>query len=312
MSETPGAPRVCVVVPFYNVQRYLPRCLESIAAQDLPDFQAVLVDDGSSDGSYEIAAAFAAKDRRFSVIRQPNQGQGVARNTGLAACAAPYVCFLDSDDRVQPDYLSRMLTAMEREDADIVVCAYLVHMRCGLRYRSPLSLGLPRSMPREDALRHILRDARIKSFCWNKLFRRSLFESPPLSFESMYFEDVSAMPRLFWRARRVAVIQDKLYHYIKRPGSLMSTGHALRVRHAQDAMTTVRDFLLENQLYEAYRKDYRFCCLHFAIATSYVRLTTCLRSREAQPFRKTAETFRTIWRLGAPLTTSTPRTTEKP
>ena len=106
-------PRISVVVPIYNVEEFLEPCLESLAAQTAGDFEAVLVDDGSTDSSGALAKAFARRDARFRVITQPNGGLSKARNTGLDATRSEFLHFLDSDDLLPPDAHELLLGALD-------------------------------------------------------------------------------------------------------------------------------------------------------------------------------------------------------
>ena len=97
-------PKVSVIVPIYNVEAYLPRCLDSLRRQTLSHIEIILIDDGSSDGCGEIAARYAREDGRFRVIHQANAGLSAARNRGIELASAPYLMFVDSDDWVEPDF----------------------------------------------------------------------------------------------------------------------------------------------------------------------------------------------------------------
>lgn len=237
------SPEIDVIVPFYNVEAYLTRCLDSILRQRFANFALYLVDDGSTDGSSAIAEAYAARDARVRLFRQPNAGQGSARNAGLDRGSAPFVCFVDSDDYVEDSFLLRLHAALTMEEADIAICAYTVHTRTGIGYHSPLTRWVPPVMRREEALDLAIRDSSIKSFCWNKMFRRYLFEHPPLRFGSSYFEDVVMSPQLFSRASKAVQLRERLYHYCKRSGSLMSTQPERRIADAHFAISEVRAFL---------------------------------------------------------------------
>ena len=115
-----SAPRISVVVPVYNVEDYLAWCLDSLLAQDLPSFEAILVNDGSPDGSRAIAQRYADADARFKIVDKENGGLSSARNAGIAAAKAPIVAFLDSDDRFTPDACRVIVEAFERTHADVV------------------------------------------------------------------------------------------------------------------------------------------------------------------------------------------------
>ena len=115
-----ATPKISVVVPIYNVEEYLAWCLDSLLAQDMPDWEGVLVNDGSPDGSRDIAAAYCEKDARFTLVDKPNGGLSSARNAGIAASTAPIVAFLDSDDRLTPDACRVIVDAFEREGCDVL------------------------------------------------------------------------------------------------------------------------------------------------------------------------------------------------
>src|SRR5204863_120826 len=114
----PMPPRISVVVPIYNVEAYLEPCLESLAAQTHTDFEAVLVDDGSTDGSAAIAEAFAQRDPRFRLVRQPNGGLSRARNTGIDHAKGEFLAFLDSDDMLPPNAYELLLGALDSTGSD--------------------------------------------------------------------------------------------------------------------------------------------------------------------------------------------------
>lgn len=117
-------PEVSVVVPIYNVAEYLPKCIESILAQTYPDYELILVNDGSKDNSPEIAEEYAKKDPRIKVIHKPNGGLSDARNEGMKYATGKYVSFIDSDDFIEPDMLEKCVNAMHADDADMVIFDY--------------------------------------------------------------------------------------------------------------------------------------------------------------------------------------------
>ena len=117
-------PKATVVVPVYNVENYLIKCVDSILAQTEPDFELLLVDDGSTDGSGGLCDKLAERDGRVRVIHQENQGLGGARNTGIQAAVGDWLLLVDSDDWIEPQTLEKALEAGLREEADLVVFGY--------------------------------------------------------------------------------------------------------------------------------------------------------------------------------------------
>ena len=115
---------ISLVMPVYNVEKYLKRALESVQTQTFKNFELIIVNDGSTDGSKAIAESFCEKNENFILINQENQGPSVARNTGLKVCKGDYIGFMDSDDYLEPEFLESLYTAATENDADIACCNF--------------------------------------------------------------------------------------------------------------------------------------------------------------------------------------------
>ena len=249
---------VSVVVPIYNTAAYLTECLSSIASQSFPDFEVWMIDDGSTDQSGEIAQAFAEQDSRFHLIHQENRGLSGARNAGILMCSGEYLSFVDSDDRVDSNYLLRLYETAEKEKADIVCCNFSQYFprsgrlkRCLIQKPAGIYDGI-------SATRSLVHDVLLRSYVWNKLWRRRLFTDHNIRFLSMRYEDMVIGPQLFSFASRVVVIPDVLYYYTQRWGSL-----SLQVDEAglNDYVRTYgleRCFFEEQGLYGQYKVSLRF------------------------------------------------------
>ncbi len=205
-------PAVSVIVPFYNVEAYLADCLDSILGQAFTDFEVLLVDDGSPDGSRVIAQQYARRDPRVRLLTRPNGGLGAARNTGVRAARGKFLTFVDSDDLLPPDALVRLVETARRTGSDMVVGA--VERFDTARTWTPDWVVEIQSEPRdriaiEDFL-PLLRNL----YTWNKLFRRDFWERQALWFrEGVAYEDQPIITQLFARAGSVDVIPDVVYRY---------------------------------------------------------------------------------------------------
>lgn len=146
IQQTMPSPLISVIVPIYNMESLLPRCLDSLAAQTLRDLEIICVDDGSTDGSGGIVRKYASGDSRFRLITQENSGRAEARNAGIRAAAAPYLGFADPDDYVEPDMYERLYRLAEESGADMVQCSYSPFL--------PAESGESRGMA-EEKLLHI-------------------------------------------------------------------------------------------------------------------------------------------------------------
>ena len=166
---------ISIVVPIYNAEPYLLECLESLMIQSYEDFEVLMVDDGSKDNSLAICREWAAKDERFRVFSQANAGVSVARNRALEEAKGDYVCFVDADDAVAPDYLAHLLELSK--DGDFPLCWYT-------REKASLGTGCRCAM-RYSARRFILnivRGAVNNANLWMMLFKRSIIEEQGIRF----------------------------------------------------------------------------------------------------------------------------------
>lgn len=231
---------ISVIIPVYQVEAYLPRCIDSLLAQTQKAFELILVDDGSPDGCGEICESYAARDARVRVIHQQNGGLSAARNAGLAAAQGAWIAFVDSDDWVAPDFLSRMLAAGEDTDADICECSVL--RTTGATQRPAGESGRIRAFDAEEAMEQLVSDGLFRQHVWNKLYRASclagiLFEPGKTN------EDEFWTYQVFGRAARIARLDRTLYYYFQRPGSIMGSGYSLRRLDALEAKQARQRYL---------------------------------------------------------------------
>ena len=239
-------PRLSVVVPFYNTADQLGDCLTSIAGQTMTDLAVIMVDDGSTDGSADIAAAQAAADSRFTLLRVRNGGPGSARNHGVAAAAGELLAFVDADDLLPPDAYATLVGVLDAGTSDFV---------CGGVLRLTTA-GLAPSGLHDQAIRtrklgtHISRSPELcyDISVWNKLFRRSFWDDAGLRFpEGMLWEDLVAMTKAHVLARSVDVITDPVYHWRDRdkgaPSITQSRTSIANFRDRITALGMIDDFL---------------------------------------------------------------------
>ena len=222
-----GVPAVSVIVAVHDVADHIGPCLRSLAAQTDGDFEAPVIDDGSTDGSGAIAREVTAGDSRFRVITQENRGLSGARNSGLALARAPLVAFLDGDDRLAPGFLAAMRGALAQSGADWVACGLrLVHAdgsgtdHPAIHNAPPLAAGDHASDARSLLLGDCLQIVDHFPSAWNKLYRRDLIGD--LRFvEGTWFEDHEWFWSLAARSDRIAYLPRPLYlHSRDRPGQI--------------------------------------------------------------------------------------------
>lgn len=220
-------------MPYYNVERYLRECLTSIVQQHVQDFEVILVDDGSADGSRAIAEEFAAADPRFSIITQENQGLGLARNTGTRAATGRYLTFVDSDDLIPRRGWQRMLGSLERSGSDFALGDARRFDQYAVR-RSWLheQFATEARTGTTVAETPVLANDRM---AWNKIFRRSFWDAHDLAFPPRLYEDYPPALRAHLLATGVDVIPEPVYMWRERGGGEHSiTQRALEPDNVQD------------------------------------------------------------------------------
>ena len=211
---------VSVIIPVYNIHRFLAESLESVVNQTYHNLEIIVVDDGSTDGSGEICDEFAAKDSRIRVIHQENKGLSGARNVGLDIMTGEVVAFLDSDDAFHPEMIQRMVATMINGKSDVVVCRYAAGRLNG---KMPIpKILLPMCSPiiykQKDALRALL-SGKIDWYAWNKVYRRACFDTIRYP-EGQVYEDIVTTYEILEKSQKVAVLEEPLVMYRRRVESI--------------------------------------------------------------------------------------------
>ena len=221
-------PKVSVIIPVYNVEKYLGECLDSVLGQTLRDIEVICVDDGSTDGSPAMLEKYAARDSRVKVLRQENSGAGAARNAGLSVASGDYLFFCDPDDWCDRNMLRDMHRRAIKDKCDVVLAGMIRHdcvlSHYSFSYPSRKLARLPRVFPGRDACDFIFVAARANP--WNKLFRRAFVHERKILFQEQKREnDLFFSYVTIALAERIGVVDDAYYHYrMGRLGSLQADG----------------------------------------------------------------------------------------
>ena len=260
------SPTVSIIVPVYNAAHTIGRCIESILNQEYTDFELLLVDDGSADGSGAICDEYAAKDSRVQVIHKENSGVSASRNLALDRAAGDYLQFLDSDDWITPDATSSLVRAMENGPCDMVISDF--YRVVGERVSQKGDIDEDGIMTREEYAAHMMEDPAdfYYGVLWNKLYRRSIVEAHHLRMdpEISWCEDFMFNLEYIRYASAFRAIQIPIYYYVKTKGSLAS--QSLTISQTVKMKLTVFEYyhrffktVLDEEEYERCRpKVYRF------------------------------------------------------
>lgn len=231
---------ISIIVPVYNVEKYIARCLESIIKQTYKNLQIIVVNDGSEDNSILIANAYRNKDSRIEIYNKKNGGVSSARNFGLRVVKGDYICFVDSDDWIDECFIEILYDHIITSDAQIscgnFVYAYddkVINQKYFLRMKEVI-------LQRTDSLEQLCRGKWLTNHVWNKMYKTSLFDSIEFE-ENRCFEDIFIMHLLFERAEKVSCSKDAIYYYYMRDNSII---HQENPQHTADIFIGYRSRFL--------------------------------------------------------------------
>lgn len=220
------AKKISVIVPMYNAQQTIERCLRSLQSQTHRQMEIIIVDDGSTDNSVQIVERLAEGDNRIQLVRIKNSGPGIARNKGLEMISGDYFCFVDGDDYVVLEYLSAMLSDALEHQADIVQCGYYRVKEDGTIKRFPIRQS-DILLSSRDCLAAFSRQEKIDNFPWGKLFRSERFKQ--IRFPALYkSEDKVYLFKALKLCNRLYLSERKLYYYVETDNSLSRSRFSMR------------------------------------------------------------------------------------
>ena len=287
--STAGGPLISVIVPVYNCEQYLERCLQSLSAQTWPNLEIVLINNGSTDGSGTILRRYAEADSRFVLYSQENRGINGSRNRGLMESHGEFVGFVDADDYVHPRMYEILALNMLTSGSDVAICDYAMIYSTWEKHHI---LALNNEVADADAissttlyLRYFGRDPVV----WNKLYRAAVIRKNNLSFEVGHGEDLLFHLRLIPHLHRICTVSDDLYCYVQRRSS---AAHSLMQISEKDM--TLLSCYLDSQ--EEIGEVQQLSFLAFAnIFTGFMFSPYCI-GKSAAYFDEQIHAFR-MWQL---------------
>ena len=214
---------ISVIVPVYNVEKYLKRCVTSILNQSYKNFEVVLVDDGSTDNSGKICDEMQGADSRIIAYHTKNGGLSAARNFGIEKASGDYIAFVDSDDFIKPDFLMQLISAMRQTNADIAACGYEMYFNKLLSFSV---VGNKNAVyTNNKAIKSLfMGEKTVDVMAWNKLYKKSLFYDEICYPKGLLHEDVATTYKLLYKSKQIAYVALPLYCYFQRKGSIVGSG----------------------------------------------------------------------------------------
>lgn len=225
-----GDTLISVIVPVYNVKKYISECIDSILAQTYNYFELILVDDGSKDGSGDICENYGKKDERIRVFHKENEGLSSARNKGIDEAVGDYICFVDSDDTLRADYLEKLYNAITVDKSDISIC----DIQATKLSEENLQKKVIFKMTSADAKKWLY-DERTKEYvlmvvAWNKLYSSKIFEGIRYP-EGKLHEDEFMIGLVLSKASVISFVPEKLYIYRDNTSGITSDVNRFNIRH---------------------------------------------------------------------------------
>lgn len=212
-------PLVSIIIPVYNTEKYLEQCLDSIIYQTYKEIEIVLVDDGSTDGSYKICEEYACNDKRIKLYRQKNTGQAAARNNGIFHSNGEYILYADSDDYVNLNYVESLVSIAQEYKADLVQCYAEKFWENGKREKIKIADDIV-AYTASQALEEFCYQRKFSASPWGKLIRKKIMDS--LEFPvGMGYEDMAIMYKVIGKAKKIVLYPKVLYYYRQHKSSTM-------------------------------------------------------------------------------------------
>lgn len=250
--------KVSVIVPVYNVEKYLDKCLNTLARQTLKDIEIIIVNDGSPDNSQKIIDKYTEKYSNMKSYIKENGGLSDARNYGIKKANGEYIAFLDSDDYVTEDMYKKMYEKAKSGNFDMVVC--------DLNYIYPDKVIPASSNVLTDTTNIKKCMLNIYPAAWNKIFKRKLFDNGIEFKKGVWFEDVEFIYRLLPSVKSIGTIHEHFNQYVQRDGSITNTINR-KIYHYIDNWNGIIEYYKKNNLYKEYKNELEYSYVRYIYAT---------------------------------------------
>lgn len=257
--------KLSVIVPVYNVERYIDKCLSSLINQTLTDIEIIIVNDGSPDNSQQIIDKYVKKYPKIvkSFIKE-NGGQGSARNFGLLKAKGEYIAYVDSDDWVEKYMFEEMYNLGIKENSDIVVCGNKV-----VSMTDEILKIEPAIIYNNEVLDILFG----KMAVWNKIYKKELLLKNNINFrEKVWYEDIDFTAKMLFNSLKISFVDKPLYNYLLRPGSTMNNSNINRNLELLDAFDDLIKYFKKNKTYKKNYEKLEFLCLYHIYICGITRI----------------------------------------
>lgn len=244
---------ISIIIPVYNCEKYIRKCLESILHQSYQNFEVLIIDNHSNDRSAEMIKEFCQKDERFIYIFNAEGKAGTSRTIGIHKARGDYLSFIDGDDWLASDFLEKMLSGILENDCDICVSGFQFYFEnTGKLEKARIQNKI---YEKNEIMKELLKDSQFRFYLWNKLFKKSLLKD--IRILDMYYEDAVACSEIFYQAERVCTINHCGYFYRRAFSKYKEINMSCtRINDYIQTVRMIRQFLLKNHCYEQYKTSF--------------------------------------------------------
>ena len=256
-------PKVSIIVPVYNVEKYIEKCLVSLVNQTLQEIEILIVNDGTKDNSMSIVKKFAVKyPNKIIILEKQNGGLSDARNYAIPYAKGEYIAFLDSDDYVEEDTYEQMYKIAQKENSDMVECDFYWEYKT----KTKNDIGVIYNNKKEMI-------EKVRVVAWNKLIKKDILDKNKIIFPVGYrYEDVEFTYKLIPYLDKVSFLKKPCIHYIQREGSISNVQNE-RTKEIYSVLEHVIDFYREKGIYEQYKEELEYIYIRFLLCSSLLRMT---------------------------------------
>lgn len=255
-------PKVSVIVPVYNVQDYIEKCINSLVNQTLQDIEIIIVNDGSKDSSVKIINQFIKQyPKKIIYLEKENGGLSDARNYAMSYAKGKYIAFLDADDYVEFDTYEKMYEIAKNENSDMVECDFY------WEYPNKVKKDIGQAY---NGKKEMIQKVRVVA--WNKLIKREILTKTNIKFPKGYrYEDVEFTYKLVPYLNKVSFLKEPCIHYVQRENSISNSQNE-KTRQIFDVLDNVIDFYKKNQIYDKYKEELEYVYTRYLLCSSLLRM----------------------------------------
>ncbi|MBQ8042986.1 MAG: glycosyltransferase [Clostridia bacterium] len=285
-------PKLSIVLPVYNTEKYVRKCLESIFASDFQDFELILINNASKDGSEQILLEFKEKyEDKIIYLKREDCDISEARNLGIEKATGKYITFIDSDDYIEKDMLSLMVDKIDSENFDMVACDVKLVYEAEDKVNT-LSSGYEQDLFHKDKIKQTM--LVYYPVMWNKVYKTEIIKSVKFT-KGVWYEDMEYLLRLYPAINSIGAVKKSLYNYLQRKNSITYTYND-KLYDIINNMENVIKYYKEKGIYDEYKDEIEYLYARYAFTTFPKRLSKCKNKEKYNKgiefaFKKVKENF---------------------